>query len=45
MAAPCPNTGVDSEFAGNAERASAYLSMAQKSLGDEIAATIAVQPK
>jgi hypothetical protein len=35
----------DSEFAGNAERASAYLSMAQKSLGDEIAATIAVQPK
>lgn len=35
----------DSEFAGNEARAGGYLAIAQKSLGDEIASTIAVQPK
>lgn len=35
----------DSEYAGNAERAAAYLSMATASLGAEIAATVAVSPK
>ena len=35
----------DSEFAGNAERASFYLGLVDKSLGAEIAATIAVAPK
>jgi hypothetical protein len=32
----------DSEFAGNAERAGGYLAIAQKSLGDEIRATLAM---
>jgi len=35
----------DSEYAGNAERATAYLNMVTASLGAEIAATLAVQPK
>jgi len=35
----------DSEYAGNAERAAGYMAMAAKSLGDEIAATMAVQPQ
>jgi hypothetical protein len=35
----------DSEYAGNEQRAAAYMNIAQKSLGDEIAATIAIQPK
>lgn len=35
----------DSEFAGNAERAAFYLGLVDKSLGAEIAATIAVAPK
>lgn len=35
----------DSEYAGNAERATFYLGLVDKSLGAEIAATIAVAPK
>jgi hypothetical protein len=35
----------DSEFAGNEQRAAAYLSMVTASLGAEIAATLAVAPK
>lgn len=35
----------DSEYAGNAERAAAYMALAKASLGEEIAATVAVQPK
>lgn len=35
----------DSEFAGNAERAAAYMAMTTASLGAEIAATVAVGPK
>lgn len=35
----------DSEFAGNADRATAYLNMVTASLGAEIAATVAVAPK
>lgn len=35
----------DSEYAGNAERASAYLSVVTASLGAEIAATLAIQPQ
>ena len=35
----------DSEYAGNAERAAAYLNMVTGSLGAEIAATVAVAPK
>jgi hypothetical protein len=35
----------DSEYAGNAERAAGYMAMAVKSLGDEIAATMAVKPQ
>ena len=33
------------EYAGNAERAGSYLNVVTASLGAEIAATIAVQPK
>jgi len=35
----------DSEYAGNSERAAGYLAMITASLGAEIAATLAVQPK
>lgn len=35
----------DSEYAGNAERAAGYLAMVKASLGEEIAATLAVQPQ
>lgn len=35
----------DSEYAGNIQRASNYLAMVSASLGVEIAATVAVQPK
>lgn len=35
----------DSEYAGNAERAAAYLNVATASLGAEIAATMAVAPQ
>lgn len=35
----------DADYAGNAERAAAYLSMVATSLGAEIAATVAVAPK
>jgi len=35
----------DADYAGNAERAAAYLSMVAASLGAEIAATIAVKPQ
>ena len=35
----------DSEYAGNTERAAAYMGMLKESLGAEIAATIAVAPK
>lgn len=35
----------DSEFAGNADRAMAYLNMVTSSLGAEIAATMAVKPQ
>ena len=35
----------DSEYAGNSERAAEYLAMITASLGAEIAATLAVQPK
>ena len=35
----------DSEYAGNAERASGYMQMVTASLGAEIAATMAVKPQ
>lgn len=35
----------DADYAGNAERAAAYLGMVSASLGAEIAATVAVSPK
>jgi hypothetical protein len=35
----------DSEYAGNAERAAGYLGVVKASLGEEIAATIAVKPQ
>ena len=35
----------DSEYAGNAQRASAYMAMVTASLGAEIAATMAVKPQ
>lgn len=35
----------DSEYAGNAERAAGYLGVGKASLGEEIAATIAVKPQ
>jgi len=35
----------DAEYAGNAERAAAYLNLVTASLGAEIAATVAVSPK
>lgn len=35
----------DSEYAGNVDRAAAYIAMLKESLGAEIAATLAVQPK
>lgn len=35
----------DSEYAGNTQRAAGYMQLLQQSLGDEIKATLAVQPQ